>query len=617
MQQIAKNRNGKCLSTEYINSYTKLEWECEEGHKFDATPQLVSPKGLKEGSWCKKCSFNKRRTSMVEIQQIAKDRNGKCLSTEYINSKTKLEWECHQKHKWHAILSNVKSKGSWCPHCHTYLKEEMIRVAFEQIFNSRFINSRPKWLVNSRGNLMELDGYNQSLNIAFEHNGEQHYKLSRFNNNKDILEIRKKDDLRKIEICKSKKIYLFIFNYKEDLFDIINLFKKKSKLLKFDITNLDLNKKINFDSVYFSRNELLKLGNIAKDKGGKIISETYLGTDIKLKFQCNKGHMWQAEPGNIKTGNWCPTCAGKNPTIEEFQKIAKEKKGKCLSTIYINQYSKLKWECEEGHKFESSAQIIKSGAWCAACAGNKKLTLEEMQEIAKKKNGRCLSTEYINSGTKLEWECEEGHTWSAIPSNIIKGHWCPTCVGLKKLTLEEMQEIAKKKNGRCLSTEYINSKTKLEWECEEGHIWEAQPGNVVNGTWCLICGGKEKLSIKDMQQIAKDRNGKCLSTEYFGNKIKLEWECEKGHTWEAQPNNIGTGTWCPTCAGRNPTIEVFQKIAKERNGKCLSSKYINAKTKMEWECHLGHKWQATPDSVKRGSWCSYCSGKYKTKENQS
>jgi len=56
-----------------------------------------------------------------------------------------------------------------------------------------------------------------------------------------------------------------------------------------------------------------------------------------------------------------------------------------------------------------------------------RLTIEEMHEIAKDKGGRCLSTEYVNNNTNLDWECAEEHQWKATPSNIEAGKWCQIC----------------------------------------------------------------------------------------------------------------------------------------------------------------------------------------------
>lgn len=53
MQSAAEFRGGKCISTSMQKGdlYTKLEWECHDGHRFFASPYLV----LKAGHWCPDC----------------------------------------------------------------------------------------------------------------------------------------------------------------------------------------------------------------------------------------------------------------------------------------------------------------------------------------------------------------------------------------------------------------------------------------------------------------------------------------------------------------------------------------------------------------------------------
>jgi len=124
----------------------------------------------------------------------------------------------------------------------------------------------------------------------------------------------------------------------------------------------------------------------------------------------------------------------------------------------------------------------------------------------------------------------------------------------KKLTIEEMKIIAEGRDGKCLSNKYINNITKLLWECKFGHQWEATPGNIKRGRWCLKCSGKKKLTIKEMQEIAESRGGKCLSEKYVNWKTKLLWECKCEYQWEAIPNNIKRGTWCPKCVNKTHKI---------------------------------------------------------------
>lgn len=116
-----------------------------------------------------------------------------------------------------------------------------------------------------------------------------------------------------------------------------------------------------------------------------------------------------------------------------------------------------------------------------------------------------------------------------------------------------------------------------------------------------------RLNIEEMNELAKDKGGKCLSEEYINSKIKLTWKCQKGHVWEATPNMVKNGRWCPKCAGNiRLNIEDMKRLAKKRGGKCLSKQFINENAKLKWQCKMGHKWKASPKTVKRGHWCKKC-----------
>ena len=81
----------------------------------------------------------------------------------------------------------------------------------------------------------------------------------------------------------------------------------------------------------------------------------------------------------------------------------------------------------------------------------------------------------------MEWQCEKGHTWKAVYDSVRRGTWCPTCNGQEKKEIEDCQENAAKLNGVCLSKEYVNAHTNLQWQCEKGHTWSASPNNVKRG----------------------------------------------------------------------------------------------------------------------------------------
>lgn len=114
--------------------------------------------------------------------------------------------------------------------------------------------------------------------------------------------------------------------------------------------------------------------------------------------------------------------------------------------------------------------------------------------------------------------------------------------------------------------------------------------------------------ILEMHKIAFAKGGKCLSRYYVNSKMKLLWQCEKGHQWFASQFSIKVRqSWCPYCAGTLPLgMDAMHVLSRERGGKCLSKEYKNCKTKMLWQCKHGHKFQSTPDNIKQGRWCPHC-----------
>lgn len=114
-------------------------------------------------------------------------------------------------------------------------------------------------------------------------------------------------------------------------------------------------------------------------------------------------------------------------------------------------------------------------------------TLEDCQRVAKEKNGECLSKTYKNQHTKIEWQCSEGHVWSAVPMAIRTGSWCPYCSPRPPLTISDACILAQSKQGLCIDTTYVNSETLMTWQCEYGHQWQNTYAHIKHGQWCPYC----------------------------------------------------------------------------------------------------------------------------------
>ena len=299
---------------------------------------------------------------------------------------------------------------------------------------------------------MELDGYNEELALAFEYQGEYHYKyISYFHQKIRDFKKRKEDDKLKRVLCEKRGIILievpYSIKYEQMQEFILNQCSKKNVNIPSITERIDY-KKLNI----YPSNYLEKMRTIAKERGGRCLSDEYINDRIKLLWECKEGHIWKATASHIKNGKWCPKCAVKKRSL------------------------------------------------------NRRLTIYEMQEIAKQREGECLSSHYINNRTKLVWKCKKGHIWKATPSHIKGGRWCPKCAHKKKLTIEEMREVAKQRGGSCLSSNYINNSIKLAWQCTDGHIWYATPRNIKRGRWCPECAIKQRIFTRTLRKIAKQVN---------------------------------------------------------------------------------------------------------------
>lgn len=93
--------------------------------------------------------------------------------------------------------------------------ERLCCQTMERIYEAPFETIRPDWLINPEtGEKLELDCYNEELQIAVEYNGEQHYTWPNFTNQtyqQFINQVRR--DQLKIELCDRNGVYLIVVPY--------------------------------------------------------------------------------------------------------------------------------------------------------------------------------------------------------------------------------------------------------------------------------------------------------------------------------------------------------------------------------------------------------------------
>lgn len=505
-----------------------------------------------------------QKITIKDCKEIARMRGGECLSISITNTKEKLKWRCTHGHEWESRIDHIRS-GSWCPVCARSKTAQKRRLGMDEM----------RQLVHDKGGQCLSEVYtNNNTHLEWQCSEGHRWKAKPSN-------------------IKLGKWCPYCAGVKKKSIEEIQAYCVK--------------------------------------KGGVCLSDSYSDIKSKLKFKCKEGHEWEASTETILSGGWCPKCADKiraekkRHNIEIPIKLAKEKNGKLLSKSYKNANTPLLWQCENEHQWKASFANVQTGTWCPYCAG-KIVTIEDVNKTVNERGGKLLSKEYISAKTKLDLICGNGHKFKMSWDVIKRGSWCPQCtasigericreyfekifdcefpksfpkwlISSKGFQLEldgysESKAIAFEHHGRqhyriesifYKQESEFNHRLKLDAEKENlciNHgvklikipeiplilpMAEVFPflkneleklglkitknENELNINWQLIYTPPQNEKFLQIQKIAKSRNGECLSIGYLNNKTKMKFRCEHGHEWEAQPTSIIIqGTWCRICA---------------------------------------------------------------------
>jgi hypothetical protein len=168
---------------------------------------------------------------------------------------------------------------------------------------------------------------------------------------------------------------------------------------------------------------------LAADGRGIVLVGEYVSALTKSKFKCSKGHFWRALPSNTMRGHGCPECLRStegeiNERIKSF--------GVELIGDWNGYRGKSKFKCKNGHEWVGFLSNVMRSRGCARCHGHARHTKESVNELLKSQ-GRTVRQidECKYAKSKNVFKCEKGHTWMALPDNILSGKGCPHCYGVK------------------------------------------------------------------------------------------------------------------------------------------------------------------------------------------
>lgn len=361
------------------------------------------------------------------LQEIADARSGKFLSGKFIDSKTKLKFQCNQGHIFEAKPSSVM-RGSWCKLCTKSISENICNYIFVKLFEVPFRSTYLKMF----GHCLELDGFNEDLKIAFEYNGYQHYKKNRFVNNDKDLEYRKHLDELKVKYCKLNNITLIVIPYTIKHIDIVDFIKHELVINGITFVDKDI-KIIDFINNYsYTKDKIDKVTKYIKSKNGKLLD---CGTDFAL-VECDKGHQWKFNMYMLYLKTWCKKCFHINAkgklhnnnnlpvTIDYVQEICNKNNIECLSDKLDNKLkSTVSIKCGRNHISKHILErlllnINQKRKICKHCLDD-----DQYDYINKlKTNGLILVDydDYKNKYTCTKWICTNNHISIDTAKNIAQ-----------------------------------------------------------------------------------------------------------------------------------------------------------------------------------------------------
>jgi len=371
-------------------------------------------------------------------------------------------------------------------------------------------------------------------------------------------------------------------------------------------------------------------GEIEK-AGYELLSDAYVNNDTKLKVRCNKGHVYETSWRGFNHNYRCVFCAiqkrsdGQRFKIDDIKVRTKELAVgyTCLSNEYKRNSEDLLFRCDKGHEYKASWNRFARGDRCPYCAGLKRKTITYVKEMTPKIafGYSCLSTNYVNTNSKLKFICNKGHVYESTWNNFYNvGNRCPKCNKenqsiRQRFTIEYVKkrvpEIAK--GYSCLSNEYLHSSSKLLFRCDQGHEYETSWASFANSNnRCPICSGNKKYTIEEIKVIVqKSAPGYILLSDTYTNcGDKLKFRCDQGHEYEVVWGSFNTlGSRCPSCAGLKKLLiaDIKRMVSELSPGYvCLSNTYINTHSKLRFRCNKGHEYNCIWNHFQRGHRCRVC-----------
>lgn len=300
------------------------------------------------------------------------------------------------------------------------------------------------------------------------------------------------------------------------------------------------------------------------------------------------------------------------------------------------------WVCRKcGYEWQRSVNgraKVHNGSGCKLC--NKSMPPKKkikytpqnfQQHVDKKGIDVIVISQYIDWDTKVTCVCKKcGHSWDALPSNLLAGHGCKVCsqanaAAARRGNILKIQKVLDSYNFKThVFGIYKNNSSSVTCRCLVcGHQWDITAKLLVERVrkginpcaYCNKAANQKKQAESFLERVQLINPYVKVLSPYVRTDMHVQCECTIcGHIYPVLPLNLLKGRKCPQCTLqkaserlRDSHDEFLGKLSEVNADIKVVGEYVNQDTQIECVCSkCGNTWFPVPYHLLNGAGCPCC-----------
>lgn len=299
---------------------------------------------------------------------------------------------------------------------------------------------------------------------------------------------------------------------------------------------------------------------------------------------------------------------------------------------YINSTTKMTCHDNEEFYYNLSMSNFAKGKTPYRFSRFNSYTIQNIQRLLDTETDgvKILSTEYMNNKTKLAFQCSCGECFEMTINDLTNGkRYCNYCARVKRYDANDytsnVQEKCKEINCTLITKPPITRQTqKIEYQCnihpDQGVMSCDYYSFMKRKTGCILCGIKQRgekhrIPVEDLKSLCEEKGFIFNDCDYVrwtngAHKVRIHATCkqhiDKGIQFFDYGNLKINKCGCKYCIGQGRTQESYQKELNDnhRNITILEfNGYMDILAKCD-KCE--YVWKAKGVNLTQGHGCPRC-----------